>query len=177
MIDEPIESTYFNWLCAKIMQVDVPTPSLEYWKLLRMLHSTEFIWLLSGDDNRAEDGVDLRTEFLRESYLENDQSWADFGCSVLELLIAFSRRAAFETEQSAKDWFWEFLYNLGLSDFNDAYNPDGLEVDECLQRFVWRTYDANGRGGLFPLDNPKHDQRQVEIWYQFCEWLLDQDRI
>lgn len=175
-MNEPIESTYFNWLCAKVMQIENPTPSLTYWNLLRELHNTEFVWLLSGDDNRAEDGLDLRPEFLTASFLKRDSFWENVGCSVLEMLIALARRAEFETDIPAKDWFWTFIDNLGLLDFNDASDENPEIIKEILFRFIWRTYEYNGVGGLFPLRNPEHDQRKVEIWYQFAEYLTDQER-
>ncbi len=89
---EPLENLYFNWLCAKVIHVENPTPSLTYWKLFRELHNFEYVWLISGDDNRAEDGLELRTEFLMEVNLPDDPVWSGVGCSVFEMLIAFSRK-------------------------------------------------------------------------------------
>jgi len=171
MYDEPIEETYFNWLYSKVASVRNPTPSLTYWTLFRDLHSMEFHWLLSGDDNRAADGLDLRKEFLRESYLPHDQAWLSLGCSVLEMLIAFSRHAEFETNKSAREWFWIFLENLKLAHLNDATTGISREVSHAIDSFVWRTYRKDGQGGMFPIEGAVHDQRKVEIWYQFCEYV------
>lgn len=177
MTDEPIEEVYFNWLYSKVASVDVPTPSLTYLGLLRELHSIEFVWLVSGDDNRAEDGIDVRKEFLIQSHLEDDPYWMSMGCSVLEMLIAFSRRAEFETDLSVRHWFWIFMGNLGLDDLTDAATGVARKVENTLDPFLWRTYLRDGRGGLFPLRNAEHDQREIEIWYQFCEWLVDQESL
>lgn len=175
-MDEPIEETYFNWLYAKVVQEGpVVTPSNSYLTLMRDLHSTEFVWLLSGDDNRAEDGLDLRKEFLRQAYLKQDPPWLSIPCSVLEMFIAFSRRASFETELSSREWLWIFLQNLGLSDLNDSSLGVTQLTNEILDRFIWRTYDPNGYGGMFPLNQTTNDQRKVEIYYQFCEWLVEND--
>lgn len=174
---EPIESVYFNWLCAKVMLLENPTPSLTFWKLLRKLHSTEFVWLIPNDDNRVEDGLELRHEFVREMNIEVDPEWSKLDCSILEMLIAFSRRAEFQTDISAKDWFWMFMEHLRLADCNDASDVNPSVIDEILYQFVWRTYDYNGVGGLFPLHETNHDQRKVEVWYQFCEFLVDQERL
>jgi hypothetical protein len=173
-MNEPIEALYFNWLCAKVMHLDNPTPSLTYWKLLRVLYTTEFVWIISGDSNRFDDGLDLRLEFFRSAlFQEPDGSLDPMGCSLLELLYGFSRRATFETDIPEDEWFWQFISNLGLSEFNDASNFDIFIIEDCLCRFIWRTYDYNGGGGLFPLSHPKHDQRQIEIWYQFCEYVME----
>jgi len=177
-VNEPLENLYFNWLCAKIIRLENPTPSLRYDKLLRILHNTEFVWLISGDDNRAEDGLELRREFLLEADIPDNIEWRMMPCSLFEMLIAFSRRTEFATDVPAQEWFWEFIDNLGLREFNDASPNSTEEISTILYDFVWRQYDNSGRGGgLFPIENPKHDQTQVEIWYQFCEYLVDQERM
>jgi hypothetical protein len=171
MNGEPIEEVYFNWLYSKVAFVMNPTPSLTFYSLLREIHSTEFVWFISGDDNRAQDGLDIRAEFLRESFLPHDALWLNLGCSVLEMLIAFSRRAEFQTDLGASEWFWIFLKNLNLDTFSDAKPGIQRKVSAVMERFVWRTYQRNGSGGMFPLKHPREDQRQVEIWYQFYEYL------
>lgn len=170
---EPIESTYFNWLVAKVMRLENPTPSLTFWKLLEQLHKTEFVWLVPNDDNRVQDGLDLRPEYLREAHLDEDLLFNGLGCSVLEMLIAFARRIEFDTDEPLSDWFWIFIEHLGLSQYNDAAF-DELIVTDILTVFIWRTYGPDGVGGMFPIRHPKHDQRKVEIWYQFCEWAAEQ---
>lgn len=179
MNDEPIEDIYFNWLYQKVAYVECPTPSLTYWKLFKHLYSTEFVWLVACDDNRVKDGLDLRIEFHRNVSMSSEEEsiFMFSGCSVLECLIAFCRRAEFLTDISAKDWFWKLLDNLKLSDLNDAKENFDHYALEVLDRFVWRTYKQNGEGGLFPLKNTNLDQRKVEIWYQFCEYLTEEELI
>ena len=178
MVNEPLENIYFNWLCAKVIYLENPTPSLRFDKLLKTLHGTEFVWLISGDDNRAEDGLELRREFLLEAGIPDHPEWRMMPCSLFEMLIAFSRRTEFATDIPAHEWFWEFIDNLGLREYNDSTSITSDEIAEILYAFVWRQYDMSGRGGgLFPIEHPKHDQTQVEIWYQFCEYLTDQNRM
>lgn len=177
MMTEPLENLYFNWLCNKIISNENPTPSLTYWRLLRTLHNTEFVWTLSGDDNRAEEGLELRLEFLVQADISDRPEWRrNPGCSVLEMFVAFSRRTAYVTDPSAKEWFWLFIENLGLIKYNDAVFKDEhvLIVADKLDRFIWRTYGSNGY--LFPLKKPKDDQRTVELWYQFSYYETEQDR-
>lgn len=171
-MDESLEILYFEWLYAKIHLVEIPYNT--YSKLLHLLYTTEFVWLLPGDDNRMEDGKDLRLDFIRESGLALDISWFDDGCSVLEMLVGFSRRASFQTDIPEQTWFWRFISNLGLADAtDDEFDPQGVEL--ILSDFVWRTYDYDGFGGLFPLQDPREDQRGVEIWYQFCEYIIENE--
>lgn len=166
---EPIENEYFNWLCAKVLQ----TSGNMHVGLLRVLHNTPFVWLIPGDRNRVEDGCELRVYFLRASSWERDDSWYNQPCSVLEMLIGFADRAAFQTDIPLQDWFWTFLTNLKLEEYRRVTTADKPRIDEILNTFIWRTYDRNGYGGMFPMRWPKHDQRKVEIWYQFCAYLED----
>lgn len=174
-MSEPLDFSYFRWLCSKVCNVREKDPSKTYETLMTILFTTEYVWLVIGDDNRAEDGVDLRDEFLRFAHLDADEDWLKSSCSVLEMLIAFSRKAAFATEEKAKKWFWEIIYNLQLSEMNDASNPDPDIIADVVDQFVWRTYDHLGHGGLFPLRETEYDQRFIEVWYQFNEYLYQQN--
>jgi hypothetical protein len=174
MYDEPIEEVYFNWLYSKVASTNVPTPSLMFYTLLRDLHSIEFVFLISGDDNRAQDGLDIRKEFLREAFIA-DPAWNSIGCSVLEMFIALARKAEFETDLSLRDWFWIFLDNLGIAELSDARRNVSRKVAEVIDILIWRTYRDDGRGGMFPLRRPAQDQTKVELWYQLNEYLVEND--
>jgi hypothetical protein len=174
---EPFEESYFNWLYSKVGGISVHNPSLRFVKLLAILHKLEFVWTVLGDDNRAEDGKDLRIEYVNSTHIQPDEFWLQDGCSMLEMLIAFSRRAEFETDISARDWFWKMLDNIGLSECNDATDPDPIFVEATIERLVWRLYDNHGHGGLFPLQATPNDQREVEVWYQFCEYVFEEGLI
>jgi hypothetical protein len=92
---------------------------------------------------------------------------------VFEILIAFADKASFQINMSLKEWFWQFITNLKLEDFSRASYSDRETIHDILNRFVMREYEPNGDGGLFPLRRPHNDQRRVEIWYQFCEYVDD----
>ena len=143
---------------------------------MRQLYVKEFVWLIPNDDNRAEDGKELRYEFINEQGIDEvDQAWLDLGCSVLEMMIALARRAAFESDDEVVEWFWRFIFNLGLNNQTDiAYkSATEREVDNVLDTVIFRTYDADGLGGLFPLTHPRQDQRKVELWYQLAAYLSE----
>lgn len=181
MFNEPIEEVYFGWLYSKVAYTENPTPSLTYYTLLRDLHATEFAYILTGDDNRAEDGLDLRREFVREAMLPNEppELSRHIPCSVLEMLIAFARRINFDDDsRTPREWFWVFMENLGLRDLSDSYPGVSERVYQVMEQFVWRTYSFSGNGGgLFPLRQPEQDQTRVELYYQFCAWLVEQERL
>ena len=172
----PLEDEYFSWLCDQVLRVRVPTPSLRYDRLFRILHNTEFAWKILGDDNRAADGVELRSKFLQYQNLPDDPVWLNLGCSIFEMFIALSARAEFVTDNvTVEQWFWTILQNLGLDQYSDAFVFCDEDVEEILYRLIWRQYDYDGRGGMFPLQNPRQDQTQVEIWYQFFAYLEEQE--
>jgi len=175
-MNEPIEEVYFNWLYSKVARVDVPTPSLTYYTLLRSIHSVEFVYVVQGDENRAADGLDIRHEFLAQAHLSQDPNWLNFPCSVFEMMFALARRAEFQTDISAREWFWIFVTNLfGDGDLSDATRHNVKAINDVLDQFLWRTYLPDGRGGMFPLSRTNYDQRKVEIWYQFNEYLVDNE--
>lgn len=167
---EHVDTLYFDWLCSK-----VGPAALDYEMLLSKLHHVEYAWIVLGDDNRAEDVYDLRLAFFRESFLESHNDILDDSRrSVLEVLIAFSNRASFETDMAPQEWFWIMLTNLSLVKFPDPLYSEEADAVVCsiLNTFIWRLYNKNGFGGLFPLERPRRDQRRVEIWYQFSEYLV-----
>jgi hypothetical protein len=175
---EPIDNLYFNWLYTKVCDISARSPQLKFFNLMRELHSIEFSWLILGDDNRAEDGCDLRAEFLRDMpRLEPDVNWLHEGCSVLEMLIAFSRHCAFQMDDHPRDWFWLMLDNLGLADLHDGKRRNESLIHDVVENFVWRTYESTGQGGLFPLTMSETDQREVEVWYQFSAYTLEREFI
>lgn len=163
-----LDDRYLTWLYRQVQRRGVKA----HWKLLRQMYATEFVWFIPNDDNRAEDGRDLRQEFLNQQVLQADRDWLSLGCSFLEMLVALSRRLEFEAEGRADEWFWHLVRIIRLDICTDGnYIPEYVEA--ALDTVIWRTYEPSGLGGLFPLKHPAHDQTNVEIWYQLSEWLLE----
>lgn len=166
---EPIENEYFNWLCDKVQD----RHNHNYNALLRILHRTEFVWVVPADKNRAEDGIELRTRFVEECGIDPDIHWGALPCSIFEMILAFCDRASFQTDIPVKVWFWEIINNLRLDEFRLVFNGEHFQIEDILYNFIWRQYSPNGYGGMFPLSRTENDQREVEIWYQFCEYVED----
>ena len=175
-MDGTLDDQYLTWLYSQTGSVRLRNKARTHWSLLRQLYSKEFVWLVPNDDNRVEDGRDLRYEFLHETgHTRADRSWLSMGCSFLEMLVALSRRLAFEDDGDPKVWFWHLMDNLELRQYTDRdYDDVAAElVDEVLDRVIWRRYAENGKGGLFPLRHPKEDQRKIEIWYQLSGYMIE----
>lgn len=169
---KPLDELYLEWLYKQIAD---PGARTTYWKLARKLFTTEFVWVVPYDDNRVQDGQALRDEFLEDlGLVVEDRRWMDLGCSMLELLIGLSRRLSFYGDGEALDWFWQLMANVGLRIPDRKRLPEEY-VDEVLATVIWRTYEPSGRGGLFPLENPRDDQRHVELWQQLNSYLMERE--
>lgn len=170
-----LDDDYLAWLEEQVgPQGD--NPRVTHKKLLKHLYSKEFVWIVPNDDNRCTDGIALRDEFLERYPLQvDDQEWLNLGCSVLEMIIGVARHLSFEAEGEASEWFWILLKNLKIDHVNDNFYNWAHEryVDEILDRLIFRRYDFDGTGGLFPLENPHDDQRKREIWYQMGAYILE----
>lgn len=172
-MNKPLDELYLNWLYSLVAEPELASPTRTYWKLLDILFRKEFVWFVPNDDNRCGDGIDLRYEFIEDLGLqEMDPDWMELGCSMLELIIGLSRRLSFQDEGEPRDWFWILINNLEIR-FNDRRKIPTDYVEEVLDNVIWRTYEPNGKGGLFPLQHADKDQRDIELWYQMSLYLLE----
>ena len=163
---------YLMWLMA---QVDCP---VEYSRLMTKLGTRAFTWLVRKDANRAGDGMMLRGRYVNETGAQATEDLFMRPCSVLEMMIALACRMEndimYDPEfgNRTPEWFRIMIENLGLDGMDDE-RYDEEYVNNVLNVFLNRTYYMNGSGGLFPLKQPKHNQRRVEIWYQMSEYLVE----
>lgn len=135
--------------------------------MFECLHSKEFVWIVPNDDNRIVDACDLRREFWGEG-----QPIPQTGVSVLEVIVALSRRLEFNAGGNQEVWAWALIKNLGLHRYDDPISQPYRDlIDAVLDALIWRKYRPNGKGGFFPLKNPKEDQTEVEIWYQMSAYI------
>lgn len=170
----PLDELYFNWLYSQVDDRRIKHPSRTYWRLCKLMYTREFLWSVPNDDNRIEDGKELRYEFVdNERLMDVDIGWMRLGCSMLELLVALSRRLHFVTDVEPRLWFWRLVENLSLRGYTDNKSYADMEVIDILDAVIWRTYSESGEGGLFPLRNAQQDQRRVEIWYQMNAYVLE----
>ena len=149
-------------------------------QLLRHLYNVDFYSNIRNDDNRAEDGKKLR-EIFQDNRKGERISSSIFGkpCTVLEMLIGLSFRMENELEhgpnrKDACECFWILLKNLNIDWCNDIeYYYTNNSIERNINDLLERSYCRNGQGGLFPLERTTKDQRDVEIWYQMQEYLIE----
>lgn len=174
-----IKKPYFEWLC----NLAFPTKELRrrYQRLLDALHTSTFRYIISLDENRMIDGIDLRERFCYEENVSKSivekELYIVRGCSVLEMMVALSLRCDeqimfdFDIGNRTHIWFFEMLKNLGLDGQFD-YAFDYRLYNLIIERFLNREYTPYGEGGLFVVYR-RGDIRQSDIWYQMC-WFLDE---
>lgn len=169
-----IEEEYFEWLWRSIQE---PGSSIEKRELCRQLFREKFFWNIPNDDNRAEDGLELRRRFEHLKHLRRN-ILDDLGtCSMLEMLIGLSNRAdnlLFDPNQPSKAsiFFWEMVNNVGLKEVpEEGRYAIEKRNERILDIMLNRKYSRTGKGGLFPLKQPYQNQRDIEIWYQLMSYL------
>ncbi len=184
MRNQTIREEYFLWLYKL-----VDGRKRSYRKLCKELYETKFRWSVHNDDNRCEDGIELRDLFVEEKGLDEThlevESLLVGDCNVFEMMVALAQRMNnlsydlnTQEDKTAK-WFQEMLENLNLSVYLDNTSIDARlspqqsgKVCEICDTLMDRTYDRYGNGSLFPLKrrHPK-DMARVEIWYQLMLYL------
>jgi hypothetical protein len=163
------DEQYFIWLKNQIAPEYGRRTSHTYEGLFTLMYSKEFVWIIPNDDNRVEDGLDLRTEFLGGGHYDVLQQ----GVSILEVLVALSRRLAFNADGAPELWAWRLIDNLGLAQYKDRLRTgiDRAAIDDILDQMIWRQFERDGRGSFFPLRYAREDQTKTELWYQMNAYI------
>lgn len=182
MID--LEDLYFDWMMTRINQ-DGVTEGVAY--LCGLLHNCEFTRRVGNDINRAQDGMNLRRDFLHqfeEARFDPNvtNNLMEQECSWLEMLIPLAEQLDFLYEGGVEGRFVELISNLELDELavHEPYRPvEIIESDQHLVGVITNTvnesrFNRYGHGGIFPLrkrGNP--DQREVEIWDQQAAYFRE----
>lgn len=163
---------YISWL------MDIANCGKEYSRLFNLMLDRDFCPYIGNDDNRAEDGLDLRYEFEEEFGVVRELVGRP--CSELEMFLALAKRcerdlmADYCADDQTEKWFWSMLNSVGIGRcVNKGFNTTYCE--RILDRFENRNYNSDGsNGGPFVVECPREDLRNVEIWYQML-WFLGQN--
>jgi hypothetical protein len=173
-----VRERYFLWLYDQSFDIRSPESDFSYVQVCDILHTIRFADSVQNDRNRTADGEELRDEFIS---LDPDIDIVEFTemaglgkATLFEVLAGLSRRAGAVTEAlKPEEWFRLFLRNLGLLRFPDS-SFSGLHisrVNRIAQKFNSRTYDPDGKGGIFPLKHAQSDQRVLELWFQMAAYI------
>lgn len=174
-------TTYYSWLCNVINIKHYN----DYQLLISTLHQKEFSWSVPNDDNRVFEGRNLREQFCEQNDIDYIYDAFPEEVSMLEVMIALAYRCESIMEdqpgnRNVAEWFWKMINNVHLDKYADDYSLVEYErlhlcdeISSILDRIINRTYERNGRGGLFPMKHDKKDQRKVELWYQMNRYLVE----
>lgn len=135
--------------------------------LISVLAEVEFVPRHPMDENRAKDGIELRSDFEYETgeYLDKGSGLMS-SCTFFEMIAALAIRCENQMMRNTSlgnrtsKWFFEFLSNL------DILGCDDVEyiVDSC-ELFM------EGRKDMFPLKNRRIKQSNEQIWKQLTAYI------
>lgn len=157
-------SDYIHWVMRdKLYMTDKEIR--DWYPLMEQLCNVEFVWNHPMDENRAFDGLELRSDFEYESgdYLDNSSGLMP-KCTVFEMLAALAIRCedqlmynSFVGDRTSK-WFFEMIHNLNLK--------KNSKIDEGIAEDIIE-------GMAFPLKNSKIKQKNEQIWKQLSAYLKE----
>ena len=177
-----LERDYFEWMYHLVCN-DRRYSKLSYRKLISYLHNVIFVPRMDMDDNRRLDGISFRYRFGFQCGYPDDeiQRYLDNkDCSVLEMMISLAFRVEEEIMGNylygnrTGQWFWVMIVSLGLGQMDDTKFDENY-CNEVIHNFLERNYEPNGKGGLFTLEHPRRDMRDVDIWCQFMWYLTESE--
>lgn len=123
----------------------------DYSRLMDCLFNIPFYAFVKMDNNRIEDAIYMRNEYLSSDNLRgiNTSIIKDRYISVLEVLIALAKRMEndilcdpMEEIDHSSDHFWLFIRNLGLENMtNIAF--DGDFIREKVTKWVHREFNKD----------------------------------
>lgn len=169
-------TTYLDWIMKdRLLLTDREIKN--YISLFDVLFDMDFIWIHPLDENRAADGLVLRSDFEYETGLYI----VGLGpkCTVFEMLAALAIRCENQLmrnlsmgDRTAK-WFFMMLDNLGLTEFDNRHwgSTSRLRVLSIIDDFLNRKYKKNGAGGAFPLRHSQNNQSNEQIWDQLMAYI------
>lgn len=174
-------SDYFDWLC-EIVCVDGRYADESYWILAEALWDIDYYWILDMDETRAKSVETLRYRYINEGGRPRYTGKA----SVLEVLVMMAESMydlldELDGEDQRPIYFWEMIDNLGLIGYSDRFFKEIGDKRPIFERRIvkkvriWldRAFEYDGKGSIFPLMEPKEDQRNVDLWYQMQAYLIE----
>ena len=137
--------------------------------LVSALAEVEFVPRHPMDENRAEDGLELRNDFEYETgeYLDKSSGLMP-SCTFFEMVAALAIRCESQIMRNSdigdrtSKWFFEFLGNL------DLLGRDEKDVDEIFD--ICEAFMA-GKKDMFPLKKRGIKQSNEQIWKQLTAYL------
>ncbi len=161
---------YLIWRCRLEKYV-------KYGTLFKTLHNIDFYYIIDRDDNRDEDGYDLRNDYkIPKEFVSMREEFYSRKTSVFEMLIALSIRVNDEiigdpSDEHPEYFFIEMLDNLfGSLKRNNHLNDQNYIID-IVNKWLNRDFRDDGFGSPFPVTHDLRDQTKLEIWDQMMSYI------
>ena len=194
-----VKDSYFNYLMSLISSDEV-NAAQEYYNLCLLFFETPFTVLNPMDENRSCDGADLRERWLDNIGVKDERIKLEYAndialmpVSFLEVLVALSVRvdkdilAMPDKPFMASEFFWDMVNNLvKYGTFGNKYHKaSDILTDEqwcvfvednmkaAIKKVLTRTYHEDGKGGLFPMNKPKTNQRKMDMWANCMQYVSE----
>ena len=156
-------------------------PLEDYCLLLNVLFNIPFKSYIDMDNNRIDDALYMREEYLSDDIYSriDDSAIRDRYVSVFEVLFTLAKRMEndilcdpLEEVDHSADHFWMFLRNLDVEKYSNDRILEAEIRDKC-EKWVRREYGKDGFGSIFPVKNSKNDMRHIEIWQQMSLYIRE----
>ncbi len=152
---------------------------IEYSELFECLHSIPFIYRINRDENREEDGRNLRDGYnIPDCYNRGLKSaFLSRGASVFEVLLSLAIRVDDEyigspNDPHPEDFFMEMIRNMRLDRcIGKGYNNNLIR--QTVLKWMDRDFSVDGFGSPFPVKHDHRDQRKLEIWDQMNSYIYE----
>lgn len=164
---------YRLWLNNKVQS---PSRPLEpYSQIIAFLFRAPFEANYPGDDNRIGDIIQLRGRFGDKSKIGNVEylELMQMEPTILELMISLALRMNEMSDNvDVPGYFWDMMVSLGLNNMDDT-NFNFSDASKIIDTFTNRTYQKNGKGGLFWAKklNDNYDAPHTDLWTQSQVYL------
>ena len=179
---ESLENDYKKWLVLEKLKIK----KCKHNMLFEQLYNTDFIYILDEDQNRYKDGTYLRVDYINSLGIDVDYNVEllySKPCNVLEMLISLVVRMDRDyvgdpENPNPAELFYQLLFNLNLLQYYDiVYSRDceaaKNEVNKVLETWMWRRFNKDGEGSIFPLRRTFKNQKLNDIWSQMNEYLCE----
>lgn len=164
---------YMDWIIAQVCDGEWEDMAQRRY-LFDALDREKFFPACARDENRAEDGANLRQRYLQET--GEDAGRGQRRCSMLEMLAALALRCEeslmidLDVGRRVGRWFFPMLENMAEPLEHGIFGSPYTVMMAC-RRLCNRDYAADGKGGLFYIPGFQGDMRKMEIWYQMQAYL------
>jgi hypothetical protein len=163
------KAAYTRWLIDYLADEDT---NFKYMCLANCLNEIEFYWLMPDDSNRNKDGLLIRNIYLDE---EGDYILDELPgiATVLEVLVALSKRASKIVDHPPITWLSVFIDNLGLDFLSDrkwTRTGEAFTIS-TIHKWLDRRFSPNGSGS--PFRSGTHDITKITMWNALNWYLAD----